>query len=177
MDIAIENTATRILKMALWLVLGTCLIGSAPVRAVTITATVSANITGGIAGNASTGLSFGDVSPGTSPGSVTVDISGFRTSVGGVSLGMSTPATPAIFQVTGTPSSTYTITAPTSLSLTDGAGNFMMVDNFTSSPSGTGGLLDAGGSQSLTVGGTLHVGANQPGGSYTGVLGMTIVYY
>lgn len=162
---------------ALRILLGVCLVGSAPVMAATITANVSANITGGIAGNASTGLSFGDVSPGISPGSVTVDISGFRTSVGGVTLGMSNPASPAIFQVTGTPSSTYSITSPVSLSLTDGAGNFMTVDNFTSSPSGTGGLLDAGGSQTLTVGGTLHVGANQSGGTYTGVLGLTIVYY
>ena len=150
---------------------------SMPVTATTITAGVSATITGGIAGNATTGLSFGDVSPGISPGSVTVDLSGFRTSIGGITLGMAKPASPAIFQVTGTPSKTYSITAPTTLYLTDGAGNSMLVDNFISSPTGSGGLLDAGGSQTLTVGGTLHVGANQPSGSYSGVLAMTIVYY
>lgn len=143
----------------------------------TLTANVSANITGGIAGIASTGLSFGDVSPGTSPGSVTVDTAGSRTSVGGVTLGMSRPASPAIFQVTGTPGSTYVITSPSFLSLANGTGNFMTVDSFNSNPSGSGGLLDAGGGQMLSVGATLHVGANQPGGNYTGVLAMTIVYY
>ena len=148
-----------------------------PAYATTITANVSATITGGISGNASTGLSFGDVSPGISPGSVTVDLSGFRTSIGGVTLGMSMPGNPAIFQVTGTPSRTYSISAPIALYLVDGAGHNMRVDNFTSNPSGSGGLLDAGGSQTLTVGGTLHVDANQPGGNYFGVLAMTIVYY
>ena len=148
-----------------------------PARATTVTANVSATITGGISGNATTGLSFGDVSPGISPGSVTVDLSGFRTSIGGVTLGMSRPTSPAIFQVTGTPSRTYSISAPIALYLVDGAGHYMRVDNFTSNPSGSGGLLDAGGSQTLTVGGTLHVDANQPGGNYFGVLAMTIVYY
>jgi hypothetical protein len=175
MKIFAEKTLESTAKMMA--LLFTAFIWSEPTMAATITANVSANITGGIAGTASTGLSFGDVSPGTSPGSVTVDISGFRTSVGGVSLGMSRPASPAIFQVTGIPSYTYSITSPTSLSLTDGSGNYMTVNNFTSSPSGSGGLLDAGGSQTLTVGGTLHVDANQPGGSYTGVLAMTIIYY
>lgn len=153
------------------------LLVSMPVAATTITAGVSATITGGIAGNATTGLSFGDVSPGISPGSVTVDLSGFRTSIGGVTLGMAKPASPAIFQITGNPSRAYSITSPIALYLTDGAGNHMLVNNFTSSPSGSGGLLDAGGSQTLTVGGTLHVGANQPSGNYSGVLAMTIVYY
>lgn len=148
-----------------------------PASATTITANVSATITGGITGDASTGLSFGDVSPGISPGSVTVDLSGFRTSIGGVTLGMSKPGSPAIFQVTGTPSRTYSISAPAALFLVDGAGHYMRVDSLTSNPSGSGGLLDAGGSQTLTVGGTLHIDANQPGGNYFGVLAMTIVYY
>jgi len=159
-----------------FLLLGVSL-STAPVSAATITANVDANITGGISGTASTGLSFGDISPGTSPGYVTVTLTGFRTAVGGVTLGMSKPANPAIFQVTGTPSATYSVSSPLALYLTDGAGNFMMVNKFTSNPAGTGGLLDSGGSQTLTVGGTLHVGANQPGGAYYGVLAMTIVYY
>ena len=161
--------------MLITLVLG--IATSMSINASTITANVSATITGGISGNASTGLSFGDVSPGISPGSVTVDLSGFRTSIGGVTLGMSRPTSPAIFQVTGTPSRTYSISAPIALYLVDGAGHYMRVDNFTSNPSGSGGLLDAGGSQTLTVGGTLHVDANQPGGNYFGVLAMTIIYY
>ena len=148
---------------------------STPVHAITITANVDANISGAIAASASTGLSFGDVSPGITPGAVTVDTSGFRTSVGGVILGKTRPASPAIFQVTGTPNSSYVITAPVSMSLSNGSGNYMTVDSFTSTPSGAG-LLDAGGAQTLTVGGTLRMDANQPGGIYSGVLAMTIIY-
>jgi len=175
-QVAGKTTGLFTLTFAL-MVLVNNFIWCAPATAANITANVSATISGGISGNASTGLSFGDVSPGISPGSVTVNLSGFRTSIGGVTLGMSRPASPAIFQVTGTPSRTYSIISPVAVYLTDGAGNYMLVNNFTSSPSGSGGLLDAGGSQTLTVGGTLNVGANQPGGSYFGVLAMTIVYY
>ena len=160
--------------------LATVLIGlAAPLsaNASSVNANVSATITGGIAGTATTGLSFGDISPGVLPGKVTVDLSGFRTSVGGVTLGLSTPTSPAIFQISGTPSRVYTVTTPGSLYLEDGAGHYMLVNNFTSNPSGSAGLLDAGGSQTLTVGGTLHVDANQPGGDYVGVLAMTVVYY
>jgi len=165
-------------KTAAWVALvATMMLPATPANASTVSANVSATISGGIAGNASTGLSFGDVSPGTSPGSVTVDLTGFRTSLGGVTLGMSKPASPAIFEISGTPSRTFSVSAPFALYLVDGRGNFMKVDNFKSNPAGSSGLLDAGGSQTLTVGGTLHVNANQPGGSYFGVLAMTIVYY
>ena len=177
MNLVDKNESEIWIRTAILLTLIIGLILSQPVSASTISANVSATITGGISGNATTGLSFGDVSPGISPGSVTVDLSGFRTSIGGVTLGMSRPTSPAIFQVTGTPSRTYSVSAPIALYLVDGAGNYMRVDNFTTNPSGSGGLLDAGGSQTLTVGGTLHVDANQPGGNYFGVLAMTIVYY
>jgi len=177
MNQSAEKTTGFLVRTAMTVVLVVSFGTSIPVMATTITASVSATITGGIAGNASTGLSFGDVSPGISPGSVTVDLSGFRTSIGGVTLGMSKPTSPAIFQITGTPSRSYSISSPVALYLTDGAGNYMLVNDFTSNPTGSGGLLDAGGSQTLTVGGTLHVGANQPGGAYFGVLAMTIVYY
>lgn len=162
----------RILVSAL---VGAGLIASVPVSATNITARVDANITGAIAASATTGLSFGDVSPGITPGAVTIDTTGFRTSVGGATLGLGSPVSPAIFQITGTPNSSYVITAPAAMSLSNGSSNFMTVDSFTSNPDGTG-LLDAGGGQTLSVGGTLHLDANQPGGSYSGVLEMTIVY-
>lgn len=172
-----EKKTGNAVKTALSMMLGASIGLSPAAGAATITANVAAIISGSIAATASTGLSFGDVSPGVTAGAVTIDTAGFRSSIGGVTLGMSTPASPAIFQVTGTPSSTYVVTSPSSLSLANGSGNFMTVDSFTSNPSGAAGLLDAGGTQTLSVGGTLHVGANQPGGTYSGVLAMTIVYY
>jgi hypothetical protein len=172
-------TSKTVLGRCLASCLALCTMGgllmSIPATAATITANVNANISGAIAASASSGLAFGDVSPGISAGTVTIDVSGFRSSAGGVTLGLSSPFSPAIFLVSGTPSSSYAITSPGTLSLSNGIGNFMTVDGFATSPNGTG-LLDSSGTQTLKVGGTLHVNANQPGGSYTGVLAMTIVY-
>jgi hypothetical protein len=51
----------------------------------------------------------------------------------------------------------------------------MEVDQFTSLPSETG-RLDNGGRQTLFVGGTLNVNANQLYGDYTGILNVTVEY-
>ncbi len=48
----------------------------------------------------------------------------------------------------------------------------MTVDTFTSTPSGTGSL--AGGSQTLSVGATLHVAAAQAAGTYTSATPFTV---
>jgi hypothetical protein len=48
----------------------------------------------------------------------------------------------------------------------------MVVDTFTSNPSGTGTL--AGGTQNLNVGATLNVGSSQASGTYTNAAGFTV---
>jgi hypothetical protein len=53
-------------------------------------------------------------------------------------------------------------------------GTTMTVDNFTSNPSGTGTL--AGGTQTLSVGARLNVGAGQVAGDYTGEFSVTVAY-
>jgi spore coat protein U-like protein len=50
----------------------------------------------------------------------------------------------------------------------------MTVDNFSSTPNGTGTLT--AGTQNITVGGTLNVGAAQASGSYTGTFSVTVNY-
>ena len=61
------------------------------------------------------------------------------------------------------------------MTLTSGA-NAMTANSFTTSPSGTGGLL-SGGTQTLTLGGTLAVGANQATGTYTSTpVTVTVTY-
>ncbi|HBC79095.1 MAG TPA: hypothetical protein DCZ51_10735, partial [Bacteroidales bacterium] len=57
------------------------------------------------------------------------------------------------------------ITLPAAATTITSGANTMTVDTWTSSPSGTG-TLSAGGSQALTVGATLNVGASQPAGTY-----------
>ena len=69
----------------------------------------------------------------------------------------------------------FDVVLPSSASLTGSAGGSMTVDAFTSSPSGTG----IGGSTVtptvLNLGATLHVGANQAAGTYSGTFTVTVV--
>jgi len=121
-------------------------------------------------------LSFGSFVAGNS-GSVTVSTTGNRNAVGGVVLIPSSLGTAAQFTVSGEPNMTYTIQLPGNdfVSLT-GPGIDMFVNNFTSTPSGVGGQLGAGGSQALSVGGTLNVGSDQAPGSYSGTFSVTVNY-
>lgn len=120
-------------------------------------------------------LAFGEVATGPTPGTAIVTPAGVRTLTGGVTPGPSGGVTSAQFTVTGIPLFTYAITLPGSAVLTSG-GNTMTVNTFTSNPSGTGQLQVILGSQILTVGATLNVGANQASGTYTGTFNVTVVY-
>lgn len=87
----------------------------------------------------------------------------------------------ATFTVTGENSSTYAITLPASdlVELTTGLGGAnetMAVNTFTSNPSGTGELSSDTGTQTINVGATLSVGANQVTGDYTGTFNVTVAY-
>jgi len=111
---------------------------------------------------------------GGSLGTVVMTPAGARSATGGTTLGNAGGAAAAAFNVTGQGNATYSITLPASTTVTSGA-NSMTVDTFTSNPSGTG-TLSAGGSQALTVGATLHVGASQATGTYTGTFSVTVTY-
>lgn len=109
-------------------------------------------------------------------GSVTVSATGNRNAGGSVVL-IPSQGIAAQFTVSGEPNATYTIQLPGNdvVSLT-GPGIDMFVNNFTSTPSGVGGQLGAGGSQTLSVGGTLNVGSDQAPGSYSGPFSVTVNY-
>jgi hypothetical protein len=87
----------------------------------------------------------------------------------------------ASFNITGAPSTAYTITLPsdgTVIMQTAGGGvnKDIAVNSFSSFPSATG-LLDGGGSQLLLVGATrASLGAAQVTGSYTGSFTVTVAY-
>ena len=121
-------------------------------------------------------LSFGSFVAGNG-GSVTVSTTGKRSAGGGVVLIPSSLGTAAQFTVSGDPNATYTIQLPGNdfVSLT-GPGIDMFVNNFTSTPSGVEGQLGAGGSQALSVGGTLNVGSDQAHGSYSGTFSVIVSY-
>lgn len=126
-----------------------------------------------------TALSFGSFVPG-SGGTVVVSTASSRSATGGVTLIISGGGAASQSTVTGTSGSTYSITLPPNgvVSLSDGNGNTMAVDNFVSNPaatSGSTGLL-SGGSQTLYVGATLIVTNSQPAGSYSGTFSVTVSY-
>ncbi len=119
-------------------------------------------------------LRFGDVFVSSVSGTVVLSPAGSRTTTGGATLGnLSTPGA-ATLTVTGARNTIYAITLPTSSSLT-GPGGTMTIASFLSSPSATG-LLSGVGSQTLSIGATLSVPANQADGDYAGTFPVTVAY-
>ena len=124
-----------------------------------------------------TDMNFGNLaSSSTTGGTIILSTSGSR-SIGG-SGGVTLPAiigtvSAADFTVSGQGGYGYTITLPTTVTISDGLGHSMTITSFTSSPSSTGTLSSAG-TQDLTVGGTLNVSAAQAAGSYTSSSGVSV---
>ena len=132
---------------------------------VTKSATASATIVAPIALSKTVDMNFGNVASSAAAGTVVLTPAGSRSAT----LGATLPATigtvaAASFTVTGTAGYTYSITLPVAATTITSGGNNMTVSSFTSSPTPTG--LLTGGTQTLTVGATLNVGAAQPAGTY-----------
>ncbi len=139
------------------------------------TASISATIANPIGIKKIMDMSFGNVAAGASSGTLILNTSGARSITGGITLpSTSGNVTPASFKVTGEGSFTYTITitASTYISLVDSVSKTMLVNNFTSSPSGVGTLIS--GTQTIYIGATLNVGANQPTGEYENNTGLVV---
>lgn len=140
---------------------------------VSAVAETSANIVGPISISKSIDLSFGNVavSP-TLSGTVILDPTSTRTQTGGVTLPVITGIVSAAkFTVSGESGTTYSITLPGSVILTNG-GNTMTVNAFTSTPTPTGSL--ATGTEDIFVGGTLNVAAAQASGLYTNATDLVV---
>lgn len=181
-----KNTAVKqnSLKIALAsaLVLGaSALTGNA--AAANASATASATVVTPIAITKATDLVFGNFYPSATAGTVNVDTNGTRSATGGVTVAVSgATAAAAKFDVTGQGSATYTITYASGVTLT-GPGTAMaltQISDLTGAGGASGqaatGTLTAGGTQSIYVGGSLAVGANQVAGAYTGNITATVAY-
>jgi len=133
---------------------------------VTATATGSATIITPIAISKTTDMNFGNLAVSTAPGTIVLAPAGTRTKTGGVTLPAVTGTFgAAVFHVTGSTGSTYSITLPSTYIISDGASHNMTIDTFTSTPSSTGTLT--GGAQDIQVGATLNVAGSQVAGTYT----------
>ena len=159
-------------------------LAATPVHAAQATASASGTVVAPIAITAATNLVFGSFATGAG-GSVTVSTSGARTVSGVVVMGGATPSA-ARFNLSGTASSTYSITHSGTAVLTNTSGvggETMALSKFSDlsaanaiSGNVSAGTLDAGGTQSLYVGATLTVGAAQVPGIYTGTVIATVEY-
>jgi hypothetical protein len=136
---------------------------------VSANATASARIIAPITIGKDVDLHFGTIYKGTAGGTVILTPAGARSvGSGDVTLSALAPvAAVASFTVGGEAGLTYSIAvAGAPLTITSG-GNTMTVTAFTTSPTPTG-TIQAGGTETLTVGATLNVGPNQASGLYTG---------
>ena len=148
---------------------------TADLHAGSVTAPVSARIVSLVNLVTLSGMRFGEISASSAPGTIVLEPGGARTSTQGATLNSAVPGGPASFEIIGTPSSTYVVSLPVSVRLTSSNGQSMEVNQLTSLPSQTG-QLDGGGRQTLFVGGTLNINANQLYGSYSGVMAVTVEY-
>ncbi len=139
--------------------------GTSDVANVTITLLAPISISAGAS------MDFGTMVTTGTAGTVTVTPAGARSSVNVDLLG-GVPAA-ASFNVTGKVGQAYFITLPSSTTLSSG-GNTMTVDTFNHDAGATPTLV--GGSDTFNVGATLHVGATQAAGTYSGPFSVTVTY-
>jgi hypothetical protein len=119
-------------------------------------------------------MNFGNISVGSTAGKVILDPSDTRSATGGVTLPVLTgTVNAASFTVTGNALSTFSITLPSSSYTISSGSKTMVINAFTSDPSGTG-TLSSGGSQIINIGATLNVGSGQGAGTYTNASGFSV---
>ena len=109
-------------------------------------------------------MNFGTVAGGANADTIVMDTAGVRTITGSDAQVIAASASSAgTFSITGEAGQAYTVTFSASATLSNGT-DTMTVDTFTdNAPS----PIDGGGTDTLLVGGTLNVGANQASGAYS----------
>lgn len=182
MHIAVRQSLFSLKRSVGMGLLAAGLAGAGSSQAADATATASGTVVQPITITAAENLNFGNFAPGAG-GTITVSTSGARTASGVVAIG--TDASAARFDVAGTASATYSITHAGTAVLTNttGGGETMALAKFSDLDAGniTSGNVATGtlsnlGAQSIYVGGTLSVAANQAPGLYTGSVIATVEY-
>jgi len=165
---------TRFVPLALGAFVFICASQSASAQA-SASANATTTIVPAITITKTSDLQFGLLVAGPG-GTVIVGTDSSRTANGPAALSnASYPVSAAAFGVTGGASLVYTISLPTSTTLTGPSSATMTINAFVSNPSGTG-TMGAGGTSTVNVGATLTVGASQTAGAYTGSFTVTVNY-
>lgn len=142
---------------------------------VTASAPTSAAVVAPISIVKATDLNFGNVAVSSIPGTAILAPASTRTKTGGVTLPATAgTVTAASFTVGGEVGYTYIITLPTTdFTITDAVSTQTMIVNaFNSTPDATGTLTTS--SETLLVGATLNVGADQVAGLYKNATGFDV---
>lgn len=137
----------------------------------TATATIIAPLTLTNAGD----MSFGNITATAAGGTVVLAPAGGRTADGVQLPGTTGTVSAASFTVGGEANYAYTVTLPTTHTLTKTASTeTMALSTFTSSLTNETASLDGSGAGSFTVGATLTLGADQVSGTYENATGFTV---
>ena len=147
---------------------------SSGVMAATVNGNATALVITPLAITETTVMDFGTISGGPSADTIVMDTAGVRTVTGTDAQTIAAgPGSAGSFTITGEPSQAYSVSFSASATLDNGSGATMTVDSFTdNSPS----PIDAGGTDTLLVGATLNVGANQAAGNYSTTSGSGAPY-
>jgi hypothetical protein len=122
-------------------------------------------------------LDFGTFAPGATPGTVVMSAAGSRSATGGVTLVTTSEGSSSTVSLTGTPSTSYSVSLPSSVLLTANTGNATMtLGTFTTTLTGLQGTLSSAGLGSFGIGGTLAVSGSQAIATYTGTFTVTLSY-
>jgi Domain of unknown function (DUF4402) len=123
-------------------------------------------------------LSFGQLTRPTAAGTVVLSPAGLITTTGGVltstAIAQTGPRGPGTFAVAGEAGRAFSVSLPTVAILRQGSRN-MRLSTFRSNWT-AGAVFSATRTFALSVGATLHVGANQTTGTYTGSYAVTVTY-
>jgi hypothetical protein len=142
----------------------------------TATATGSVSVIQPIAASKVADLAFGTiVKPASGTATVAVDAAGARTVTGTVAVGAG--ATNAAFNVVGEGGSAFSVSVPSSFSMTSGA-NSLVVSTVDGSAGGgnLGGTIGNAATASFGVGGNFTLNSATTSGAYTGTFAITASY-
>ncbi len=173
------------LKLALRsaLALGAVAVSVPTFAANSATVNASATVVLPIALAKATDLAFGKFAPDTATSTVTVFTDGSRSKTGSAFLLASAPGAASRLNVTGEVSTAYTVTYTPSATVISGGNNMNITffstnapDNTTATGMFTAGNLGLGSAESIYIGATLAVGANQAPGTYAGTIAVSVDY-
>lgn len=126
-------------------------------------------------------LNFGSFAASSATGTVTISTDGARSKTGTLTLSSISAGSKGSFNIGGQGGYTYAITLPANnVTISNGTQTMSITDWKAKSAElgsdGTSGKIAAGGTDVLTIGATLNVGATQDAGDYTGTFAVTVNY-